>query len=201
MRVTFPLGVSVFVYREDRIELGGMSGDGSDVKRDAASTSDTTPNGMVRQSSTVDDTSVGKGVQYSVEESPPWHMSILLGFQVHKLVALPRGGEPSLAHIHPPQLPGTQTCYTTLWRRALPGTCPSFSDPRYTSSSHYSVEESPPWHMSVLLGFQVHKLITLLCWREPSLAHISPQLPGTQTCYTTLWRIALLGTCLSWASR
>ena len=79
----------VFVFREDRIELGGMSGDGSDVKRDAASTSDATPNGMVRQSSTVDDTSVGRGVQYSVEESPPWHMSVLLGFQVRKMTTLP----------------------------------------------------------------------------------------------------------------
>ena len=150
----------VFVYREDRIELGGMSGDSSDLKREAASTSDTTPNGMVRQSSTVDDTSVGKGVQYSVEESPPWHMSVLLGFQVHKLVTLLGGGEPSLAHVRPP-------------------------DSRYTNSLHYSVEESPPWHMSVLLGFQVHKLVTLLRGGEPSLAHVRPpRLPGTQTRYT-----------------
>ena len=79
----------VFVFREDRIELGGMSGDGSGLKRNAASTSDATPNGMVRQSSsTVNDTSVGRGVQYSVEESPPWHMSVLLGFQVRKMTAL-----------------------------------------------------------------------------------------------------------------
>ena len=78
----------VFVFREDRIELGGMSGDGSGLKRDAASTSDAMPNGMVRQSSTVDDTSVGRGVQYSVEESPPWHMSVLLGFQVRKMTIL-----------------------------------------------------------------------------------------------------------------
>ena len=40
------------------------------------------PNGTVGVSCPIDDTSVGKGVQYSVEESPPWHMSVLLGFQV-----------------------------------------------------------------------------------------------------------------------
>ena len=56
----------MFVFREDRIELGGMSGDGSGLKRDAASTSDAMPNGMVRQSSTVDDTSVGRA------SSTPW---------------------------------------------------------------------------------------------------------------------------------
>ncbi len=40
------------------------------------------PNGGLHADTPLEEAISGEGIQYTVEESPPWHMTIMLGFQV-----------------------------------------------------------------------------------------------------------------------